>query len=124
MRRRAKGTRRERCASSASSRSHYSRVARTRLPGAPGAPADQQNDDLFLAIEDIDGETLEEYVFREYRRGVCLPSHRVADFDIQLASMLGKMHDSGYANRDLKPTNVIVAPNGRLRFVDFEMARS
>jgi hypothetical protein len=37
--------------------------------------------------------------------------------------MLGKIHVSGYVYRDLKPTNVIAAPDGRLRFVDFELAR-
>ena len=83
----------------------------------------EQDDDLFLVIEDIDGVTLEEYVAKEARKGVSLPTARIVDFGVQLAAMLRKMHAAGYVYRDLKPTNVIVAPNGRLRFIDFEMAR-
>jgi len=83
----------------------------------------EQDDDLFLVIEDIDGLTIEEYVAKEARRGICLPTERIVDFGVQLAAMLGKMHAAGYGYRDLKPTNVIVAPDGRLRFIDFELAR-
>jgi Lanthionine synthetase C-like protein/Protein kinase domain len=83
----------------------------------------EQGDDLFLAIEDVEGETLEQCIFHEARRGMWLPTARIVDFGVQLAAMLGRMHDSGYVYRDLKPTNVIVAPNGRLRFIDFEMTR-
>ena len=55
--------------------------------------------------------------------GSVLPAARIVDFGVQVAAMLGSMHASGYAYRDLKPTNVIVAQNGRLRFIDFEMTR-
>jgi hypothetical protein len=82
----------------------------------------EQEDALYLAMEDIEGETLEELVARLCRRGSTLPMSQVLDFAVQLASMLETIHSSGYAYRDLKPTNVIVAPGGRLRFVDFDLA--
>jgi hypothetical protein len=83
----------------------------------------EQDGDLFLAMEDVEGKTLEELIAGLCRRGTMLPMAQVRDFGAQLASMLGKIHDFGYAYRDLKPTNVIVAPNGRLCLVDFELAR-
>jgi serine/threonine protein kinase len=83
----------------------------------------EENDDLFLAMEDIPGETLEEIVARVIRHGTLLPGPQILGFGRQLASLLGGIHASGYVYRDLKPTNVIVAPDGQLRMVDFEMAR-
>ena len=83
----------------------------------------EQNGDLFLAMEDVAGETLEEIISHASRRGLTLPTEQIVDYGRQIASMLGKIHDSGYTYGDVKPTNVIVAPNGRLRFVDFELAR-
>lgn len=83
----------------------------------------EQDDDLFLVLEDVDGLTLEEYIAKYARRGECLPAASIVDFGVQVAAMLGSMHASGYAYRDLKPTNIIVAQNGRLRFIDFEMTR-
>lgn len=81
----------------------------------------EQDDDLFLAMEDIEGETLEDLVARGCRRGTMVPMAQVLDYGVQLASMLGKIHRSGFAYRDLKPTNIIVPPDGRLRLVDFDL---
>lgn len=84
----------------------------------------EQDYDLFLAMEDVAGKTLdEEHVARATRRGASLPPAQVVDYGVQLASMLGKIHSAGYAYRALKPTDVIAAPNGQLRLVDFEMVR-
>lgn len=83
----------------------------------------EQDGDAYLVMEDIAGETLEESVAGLARRGIVLSMAQVADYGRQVASMLGAIHAAGYAYRDLKPTNVIVGPNGRLRFVDFELAQ-
>jgi hypothetical protein len=83
----------------------------------------QQDDDLFLAMEDIAGDTLEEVVASAFRRGTSLSTAQIIDYGAQLTAILGTIHASGYAYRDLKPTNVIVAPGGRVRLLDFEMAR-
>ncbi|MDA3625227.1 class IV lanthionine synthetase LanL [Saccharopolyspora sp. WRP15-2] len=83
----------------------------------------EHDSDLFLAMEDVAGETLEDRVARESRRGVTLSTAQIVGYALELTSVLGQIHASGYAYRDLKPTNVIIAPDGRLRLVDFEMAR-
>ncbi|MER7010249.1 class IV lanthionine synthetase LanL [Saccharopolyspora sp. NPDC000359] len=83
----------------------------------------EHDGDLFLAMEDVPGETLEERVSRESRRGGTLSNAQIVHYGLELASVLGQVHASGFAYRDLKPTNVIVGPDDRLRLVDFEMAR-
>jgi hypothetical protein len=82
----------------------------------------EQGNDLYVAMEDVAGETLEEYVLRLARRGCTLPGAQVVAWGRELAAMLGTIHAAGLVYRDLKSTNVIVTPEDRLRLVDFELA--
>ncbi|MFW6074698.1 MAG: protein kinase domain-containing protein, partial [Chloroflexota bacterium] len=91
-----------------------------RFPSVLGLVED--NGDLFLAMEDVEGETLEKHVGRITRAGRSIPGGTVADWGRQLAGMLGAVHESGYVYRDLKSPNIIVGPHGCLRLVDFELA--
>jgi len=40
----------------------------------------------------------------------------------QLLEALAHVHEKGYVHRDVKPENLIVAPTGRIRLVDFDLA--
>ena len=75
-------------------------------------------DDLFIAGEFIAGETLRE----EMSRGPA-DAARVLETAIELAHALAAAHDRGVMHRDLKPENVIRATDGKLKILDFGLAR-
>ncbi len=75
-------------------------------------------DDIFIAGEFIAGETLRE----EVSRGPVEPA-RVLETALELAHALSAAHDRGVIHRDLKPENVIRTPSGRVKILDFGLAR-
>ncbi|MFB9316309.1 serine/threonine-protein kinase [Cryptosporangium minutisporangium] len=50
------------------------------------------------------------------------PPERVAEIGVQLLNALGVAHASGIFHRDVKPSNVLVAENGRVVLADFGIA--
>ena len=74
---------------------------------------------LFIAMAFCEGETLK----RKLERGP-LPVAEAAGLAAQIAAGLGAAHDKGIVHRDVKPANVIVAPDGRVKIVDFGIAQA
>jgi eukaryotic-like serine/threonine-protein kinase len=77
----------------------------------------------YLVMDFIEGETLEEY--RIKAPGACLPLGQVLDLGIQLCSVLDYLHshEPPVIFRDVKPTNAMLTPGGRLYLIDFGVAR-
>jgi serine/threonine protein kinase/Tol biopolymer transport system component len=73
---------------------------------------------LFIAMALCEGETLK----RRIERGP-LPLAEAVDVAAQIASGLAAAHAKGIVHRDVKPANVIVAPDGRVKIVDFGIAK-
>jgi tetratricopeptide (TPR) repeat protein len=73
---------------------------------------------VFVAMELVDGETLRAWAAkpREWRDVV-----RVL---VDVARGLAAVHAAGVVHRDIKPDNVIVGADGRVRLGDFGLARS
>jgi len=65
--------------------------------------------ELFLAMEDIDGETLAQHVSTLSKEGRHLSTRQVIAWGLELAAMLRTIHEKGIAYRDLKSSNVILA---------------
>ena len=76
----------------------------------------------FLVLEQLEGERLDRVVAREAAWGRVLPGDRVAAVGREVASALAALHEAGIAHRDVKTTNVLLAPDGSVRLVDFEHA--
>jgi tetratricopeptide (TPR) repeat protein/predicted Ser/Thr protein kinase len=76
-------------------------------------------DGVFLAMELVEGERLDEWI-REKERGVreVLPIFRDA------ARGLFAAHQRGIVHRDFKPSNLILGRDGRIRVLDFGLARA
>jgi beta-lactam-binding protein with PASTA domain len=83
---------------------------------------DQGDDDgtLFLAMEYIPGHTLRDLIRKESPMS---PAKALAVIDPVL-SALAAAHAAGMIHRDVKPENVLLADDGRVKVADFGLARA
>ena len=83
---------------------------------------DQGEDDdaVFLAMEYVEGRTLRGFL-RD--RGRLSPEHALEMVEPVLAA-LDAAHTAGIVHRDVKPENVLVADDGRVKVADFGLARA
>src|SRR5215210_756014 len=75
--------------------------------------------DLYIATEFIDGHTLGE----EIRSGRRPSADDLLRTGRELAAALASAHTRGIVHRDLKPDNVMRGGDGRLKILDFGLAR-
>src|SRR6266545_4600169 len=80
----------------------------------------QDSGNTFIVMELIQAPTLADLV----KRSGPLPSDAVAALAGQLMSALEAAHAAGIVHRDVKPSNVMVLPNGRVKLTDFGIAQS
>ncbi|MBA3638274.1 MAG: serine/threonine-protein kinase [Acidobacteria bacterium] len=72
----------------------------------------------FIVTELLEGETL-----RQRMNGRPLPARRALEYGIQIASGLAAGHERGIVHRDIKPDNLFVTKDGRVKILDFGLAR-
>ena len=72
----------------------------------------------YVVSELLDGHTL-----RVRLRGGALPVRKALDLALQIAHALAAAHDKGIVHRDLKPDNVFVTEDGRVKILDFGLAK-
>ena len=72
----------------------------------------------FIAMEYLEGQTL-----RARLGGRALPRRKALEYAIQIAHGLAAAHQKGIVHRDLKPENLWVTSEGRIKILDFGLAK-
>jgi serine/threonine protein kinase len=72
----------------------------------------------YIVTEFLEGETL-----RERMRPGALPLRKATEYGEQIARGLAAAHEKGIVHRDLKPENIFVTRDGRVKILDFGLAK-
>jgi tetratricopeptide (TPR) repeat protein len=97
-------------AKAAAALSHPNILAVFQMGTHEGAP--------YLVSELLEGDTLREQV----KRGP-VPAKKAIDYGAQTAHGLAAAHEKGIVHRDLKPENLFVTRDGRVKILDFGLAK-
>jgi eukaryotic-like serine/threonine-protein kinase len=73
----------------------------------------------FLVLELVEGETLAD----QLKRGP-IPVDESLKLALQIAEALEAAHEKGVIHRDLKPANIKVTPDGKVKVLDFGLAKA
>jgi serine/threonine-protein kinase len=73
----------------------------------------------FIAMEFLDGESMSELIRREAPVDVATKIRWM----VELCDALGYAHERGIIHRDIKPANLMITAEGRLKILDFGLAR-
>src|SRR6202521_4042033 len=77
-----------------------------------------ENQAPYVVTELLEGETL-----RGALAGGRLSARKAVDYALQIAHGLAAAHEKGIVHRDLKPENLFVTKDGRLKILDFGLAK-
>jgi serine/threonine protein kinase/tetratricopeptide (TPR) repeat protein len=80
--------------------------------------AGQHEDAPYLVSELLEGRTL-----REHLASGALSTRKARDYALQIAQGLAAAHGKGVVHRDLKPDNLFVTRDGRVKILDFGLAK-
>ena len=76
----------------------------------------------YIVTELLEGQTLRG-LLRENGTAVRLSIRKAIEYGIQIANGLAAAHDRGIVHRDLKPENLFVTRDGRVKILDFGVAK-
>ena len=80
---------------------------------------EEDNGTRFLVLELVEGDTLAD----QLKRGA-IPVEESLKLALQIAEALEAAHEKGVIHRDLKPANIKVTPDGKIKVLDFGLAKA
>jgi eukaryotic-like serine/threonine-protein kinase len=103
-----------------------------RLLSREARAAGSLNHPNILAVFDVDIDAPIPYVVSELLEGESLrrrldrgpiPHRKALEYGIQIANALAAAHEKGLCHRDVKPGNVFITSDGRVKLLDFGLAK-
>src|SRR5688572_19052295 len=99
--------------------------------GQEARAAGQLNHPGILSVYDIGAHDDVPYIVSELLEGeslrralrAALPQRKAIDYARQIADALAAAHEKGIIHRDLKPDNIFVSADGRIKILDFGLAK-
>src|SRR5207302_3159914 len=76
----------------------------------------------YIVSELLEGETLRERL-GAHASSVPLPQRKAIDYALQIARGLAAAHEKGIVHRDIKPDNIFITDDGRVKILDFGLAK-
>lgn len=96
-------------------------VARLSHPNIVGIyDVGEENGIHYIVMEYIEGRNLKEVI---HEKGA-LPVNEAVNIAKQICDALSHAHENGIIHRDIKPHNILLANNGRVKVTDFGIARA
>lgn len=95
------------------------RLSHPGIVAVHDADTDPESGLSYLAMELVEGETLEHWL----RRAGTLPPAVAAGLVAQVARALDYAHRRGVVHRDVKPANILITGDGRAKVADFGIAK-
>jgi serine/threonine-protein kinase len=78
----------------------------------------REGDVPYVVSEVLEGQTL-----RQRLGGGAMPPRKALEYGAQIAGGLAAAHEKGIVHRDLKPENLFVTEDGRVKILDFGLAK-
>jgi len=79
----------------------------------------KEGDTQFIVMEYVEGRNLKQFIKEQGR----LPLNQAADIARQICDGLQDAHTNGIVHRDIKPHNILVTDNGKVKVADFGIAQ-
>lgn len=78
-----------------------------------------ENEQLYIVMEFIEGISLEQYIYEEIG---LIPQQRALPLFLEILDTVAYLHHNGILHLDIKPNNVMIQPNGKIKLIDLGIA--
>jgi beta-lactam-binding protein with PASTA domain/tRNA A-37 threonylcarbamoyl transferase component Bud32 len=79
-----------------------------------------EDDKYYLVMEFVEGQNLKEFIRQKGK----VPANEAVPIAMQILDALQHAHEHGVVHRDIKPHNILITNDGRVRVTDFGIARA
>jgi serine/threonine protein kinase len=79
-----------------------------------------EGDNVAFVMEYIEGDTLKDYLERKGK----LSEKEIKNIFTQMLDAVGYVHEQKLVHRDIKPSNFMITPNGKVKLMDFGIAKN
>ncbi|MGI6712546.1 MAG: Stk1 family PASTA domain-containing Ser/Thr kinase [Bacillota bacterium] len=79
-----------------------------------------EDDKYYLVMEFVEGQNLKEFIKQKGK----VPANEAVPIAMQILDALQHAHEHGVVHRDIKPHNILITNDGRVRVTDFGIARA